>query len=124
MKFGFRLAYYLGGFAIGLVFVFFILNGKEASCAYFPNARVLKNIRTKPFHYDQAATAELAKQWVDTSDVRRTLTYGDVDFGRSNVPYQGGKLYIVEGKTKDNTPLELKVVNYETKAVLMEIVKK
>ncbi len=124
MKFWYRFAYYLGGFAIGLVFVFFILNGKDASCAYFPNARVLKNIRTKPFHYAPPAMDELAKKWVDTADVRMTLTYGDVDFGRSNVTHNGGKLYIVEGKTKNNTPLELKIVNYESKAVLEEIVKK
>lgn len=124
MKFFYRLAFYLGGFAVGLVFVFFILNGKDASCSYFPNARVLKNLRTKPFHYSDQAKAELAKQWVDTADVRMTLTYGDVDFDRSNIKYKGGKLYFVEGKTKDSTPIELKVVNYETKALLEEIVKK
>ena len=47
MKFIHRLGFYLGGFSIGLIFLAFFLSGKKTSCAYGPNARVLKNISTK-----------------------------------------------------------------------------
>ena len=41
MKFIHRLGLYLGGFSVGLIFLMFFLVEKT-SCAYSPNARVLK----------------------------------------------------------------------------------
>ena len=49
---------------------------------------------------------------------------GDVDFDKSNVKIGNGKIYIVEGKTVKNQAIELKVINYASKAVLKEISKK
>ena len=48
-----RLGYYLGGFSIGLIFLAFFFSGKRTSCAYGPEARVLKNINTKPLVYSE-----------------------------------------------------------------------
>lgn len=123
MRFRYRLGYYVSGFAIGMFLVAMIWSGKDARCNYMPNARVLNDLRTKPFEYSPDASKTLAQGWVDTTDVKNTLTYGDVDFGQSNVPAEGGKLYVVEGKTVKNVPIVLKVVNYEGKAVLKEIIK-
>jgi hypothetical protein len=121
MKFYQRLAYYLSGFAIGIVFLMMILNGKDTGCSYFPNARVLKNLRSKPFYYSETAKQKLNEKWVDTSDIRRTLTYGDVDFSKSNIKVKGGKLFIIEGKTTKNLPIVLEVINNEDKAYLVDI---
>ena len=121
MKFYQRLAYYLSGFAIGIVFLMMILNGKDTGCSYFPNARVLKNLRSKPFYYSETAKQKLNEKWVDTSDIRRTLTYGDVDFSKSNIKVKGGKLFIIEGKTTKNLPIVLEVINNEDKAYLIDI---
>ena len=123
MKFKFRLLYYLSGLALGLVFLFFIMNGKNTRCSYFPNSRVLNNLSSKPFHYSENAQKVLAEAWIDTIDIRNTLQYGDVDFDRSNVKFHGGKLYFIEGKTTKNIPITLEVLNYEDKAVLREIIK-
>jgi len=124
MKFVHRFAYYLIGLVMGCFVVAAIFSGKDTRCNYFPNARVLNNLRTKPFQYSEKAIQTLNEKWVDTADVKNTLTYGDVDFNKSNVPVKSGKLYIIEGKTVKNQPIILKVVNYENKAVLEEIVKK
>jgi hypothetical protein len=121
MKFYQRLAYYLSGFAIGIVFLMMILNGKDTGCSYFPNARVLKNLRSKPFYYSETAKQKLNEKWVDTSDIRRTLTYGDVDFSKSNIKVKGGKLFVIEGKTTKNLPIVLEVINNEDKAYLVDI---
>jgi hypothetical protein len=121
MKFYQRLAYYLSGFAIGIVFLMMILNGKDTGCSYFPNARVLKNLRSKPFYYSETAEQKLNEKWVDTSDIRRTLTYGDVDFSKSNIKVKGGKLFVIEGKTTKNLPIVLEVINNEDKAYLVDI---
>jgi hypothetical protein len=121
MKFYQRLAYYLSGFAIGIFFLMMILNGKDTGCSYFPNARVLKNLRSKPFYYSEIAKQKLAEKWVDTADIRRTLTYGDVDFSKSNIRVKGGKLFVIEGKTTKNLSIVLEVVNKENRAYLVDI---
>ena len=124
MKFVHRFAYYLIGLIMGCFFVALVFSGKDTRCNYFPNARVLNNLRTKPFQYSDKAIQTLNEKWVDTADVKSTLTYGDVDFDQSNVPLKKGKLYIIEGKTVKNQEIILKVINYEDKAILDEIVKK
>jgi len=124
MKFVHRFAYYLIGLIMGCFFVALVFSGKDTRCNYFPNARVLNNLRTKPFQYSDKAIQTLNEKWVDTTDIKNTLTFGDVDFDQSNVDFNNGKLYIIEGKTIKNQEIILKVVNYEKKAVLEEIIKK
>ncbi|MFN4027458.1 MULTISPECIES: DUF4258 domain-containing protein [Flavobacterium] len=124
MKFYQRFAYYLVGFSIGMFFVVLVWSGKDTRCNYFPNARVLNDLRNKPFQYDSLAAKKLNEKWVDTADIKATLTHGDVDFDVSNKPLEGGKVYIIEGKTKKNLPIILKVINYSNKAVLKDITKK
>ena len=124
MKFVHRFAYYLIGLVMGCFFVALVFSGKDTRCNYFPNARVLNNLRTKPFQYSDQAIQTLNEKWVDTADIKNTLTYGDVDFDQSNVPLKKGKLYIIEGKTVKNQEIILKVINYEDKAILDEVVKK
>ena len=124
MKFYQRLAYYLVGFVMGLFVVALVWSGKDTRCNYFPNSRVLSNLRNKPFHYSLEASERLKEDWIDTLDIKNTLTYGDVDFDKSNVKKHGGKLYVIEGKTTAGEPIELRVINYDTKAVLDNIIKK
>lgn len=124
MKFYQRFAYYLVGFVIGMFFVAMVWSGKDARCNYFPNARVLNDLRNKPFHYDMEASRKLSEGWVDTLDIKNTLQYGDVDFDKSNIKDEGGKRYIIEGKTTKNVEITLEIINYENKAVLRNIFKK
>lgn len=123
MKFAHRFAYYLVGLIMGSFFVAAVLSGKDTRCNYFPNARVLNNLRNKPFDYSDKASQILSEKWIDTIDIKNTLKYGDVDFDRSNIKVGSGKLYVIEGKTVTNHEITLKVINYEEKAVLDEIIK-
>ena len=123
MKFIHRFAYYLVGLVIGVFFVSLIFSGKDTRCNYFPNSRVLNDLRNKPFHYSEKASQILAEKWVDTSDIKNSLKFGDVDFDQSNIAFKKGKLYIIEGKTIKNQEIILKVINYENKAVLEYIIK-
>lgn len=124
MKFIQRFAYYLVGLIMGLFFVAAIFSGKDTRCNYFPNARVLNDLRNKPFYYSDKASKVLSEKWIDTTDIKNTLKYGDVDFDKSNVEVKKGKLYIIEGKTLKNQEITLKVINYSNKAVLEDIIKK
>jgi hypothetical protein len=120
-----RLAYYLFGVLGGSIILFFILNQKKSRCSYFPNDRVLNNLRTKPFHYSKEASSILNESWIDTTDIKNTLTYGDVDFDRSNIKNEkGAKIYVIEGQTLKKKPIELIIENYENRAILKDIKKR
>jgi uncharacterized membrane protein YgaE (UPF0421/DUF939 family) len=123
MKFAQRFAYYLVGLVIGLFFVAMVFSGKDTRCNYFPNARVLNDLRNKPFAYSEAASKTLAESWIDTIDIKNTLEYGDVDFDESNTEFRKAKVYVIEGKTMKNIPIILKISNREDKATLLEIIK-
>jgi hypothetical protein len=122
MKFYQRLAYYLVGFVIGLFFVAMVLSGKDTRCNYFPNARVLNDLRNKPFQYDSIATKKMSEGLADKTDIKNILTHGDVDFDKSNVPAEGGKKYVIYGQNKKQKEITLEVINYSDKAVLKNII--
>ncbi|PKH68367.1 hypothetical protein CXF59_03275 [Flavobacterium sp. ALD4] len=124
MKFFHRFAYYLVGLVIGIFFVSLIFSGKDTRCNYFPNARVLNDIRNKPFDYSAKASKVLAEKWIDTIDIKNTLEFGDVDFDKSNTEFRKAKLFVIEGKTTKNQAIILKISNREDKAILEEIIKK
>ena len=124
MRIRHRFAYYLIGFTFGLFFVTAVFIGKDTRCNYFPNARVLNDLRNKPFQYSDKAVAIMSQGWIDSTDIKNTLTYGDVDFDQSNIQIGKGKLYTIEGKTTKNQEVIFKVINYEEKAVLKDIIKK
>jgi hypothetical protein len=124
MKFAQRFAYYLVGLVIGLFFVAMVFSGKDTRCNYFPNARVLNDLRTKPFNYSEKASAVLAEKWIDTIDIKNTLEFGDVDFDQSSTDFGKAKTYIIEGKTVNNQEIILKVSNRADKVILQDIIKK
>ncbi|WP_396161828.1 DUF4258 domain-containing protein [Flavobacterium sp.] len=128
MKFKFRLAYYLFGLLLGGVFVMWFLKAKATDrgveFCYLPNCRVLKDLRSKSLEIDSLAQQALNEKWVTLEDVRKSLTYGDVDFGKSNKSYRKGKIYIIEGKTTKNEDIIITMVNYSQKVLLEKIEKK
>jgi hypothetical protein len=109
---------------IGIFFVSMVFSGKDTRCNYFPNARVLNDLRNKPFNYSEVATQKLAEKWIDTADIKNTLTHGDVDFDKSNIKFENGKLYIIEGKTTKNQLITLELVNYTDRVLLKDIKKR
>ena len=121
MKLRYRLSYFLIGFAISSFAVVAILNQKNTRCSYFPNDRVLNNIKSKSFNISKEASLILAEEWIDTVDIKNTLQYGEVDFDRSNIKYKSGKIYTIIGKTIKNQPIEIVIENYDNRAVLKDI---
>ena len=124
MKFTYRFAYYLIGLLMGLFVVAAIFSGKDTRCNYFPNARVLNDLRNKPFVYSDKASQILNEKWVDTADIKNTLKFGDVDFDKSKKKNEKGKLYTIYGKTAKNQEITVEVINYSNKAVLRDIIKR
>ncbi len=125
MKFYTRLAFYLFGLLIGVIFMIYFMMSKAESrnvtFCYLPNCRVLKDLRSKPFYYSEAASQALEQKLIDTLDIKNCLNDGKVDFSVSNKPFEGGKLYVINHQPNKTKSLQLKVVNYEDKVLLLTV---
>lgn len=119
MKFSQRLAYYLLGLLIGGTIVLYFMDAKGTQFCYLPNRRVLKDLRSKPLTL--TAEAEQALTTFSMEDVKKCLTYGDVNFDKSNLPENNGKLYVIEGKDKNDKAITVEMINYSDKVVLKSI---
>ena len=117
MKLAYRLAYFSGGFLIGIALLFFILSGKKTSCAYGLDARTLKNIRLKERAFSEESLAELYMHQMDTSAISILLLEGDVVFSESNTQLDSCKQYVVEGKISKKK-LKVRIENCDSLATV------
>ena len=120
-----RLGFYLVGLSIGIVFLTIFLKKKSEQTGtefcYFPNCRTLKDIRSKPVTYSDNISKLLAEKRLDTLDIKRILTEGEVDFGRSDTKSVACKTYFVVGTLKEKETT-LKVKNCQQRVILEGIV--
>ncbi|WP_346883121.1 hypothetical protein [uncultured Algibacter sp.] len=96
-----RIGYYLGGFSLGLIILAFFLNGKKTSCSYGLDARVLKNISSKKIIYNDDAAVYVKNNALDTSNIRRAIKKGDVNFSKSNTRQKPCGLYVIEANMNE-----------------------
>ena len=115
-----RLGYYLGGFSLGLIILAFFLSGKKTSCAYGPNARVLKNINTKKLVYSDLVKDAIDNKYLDTASISFVLNKGKVNFSESNTKLDSCRIYIIEDKI-DNKEITLTIENCDSIATLKKI---
>lgn len=121
-----RFAFYFGGFAIGIVLLFFFIGGSGASCEfdYSPNARVLKNIRNKDRTLSLKSIATLQENRLDTSFISVALTDGNVLFSKSNTSLDSCKIYQIEFPTVIESKIKLvylTIENCDKIAIVQEI---
>ncbi len=119
MKLAYRLAYFSGGFLIGIALLFFILSGKKTSCAYGPESRTLKNIRLKKRAFSESTLQILRENKMDTSAVSTLLEDGDVLFSESNTELDSCRIYVIEGEFSEKN-LKITVENCEKLATVIE----
>lgn len=119
MKFKIRLAYYMFGLFLGIIGVYYFLTAKAENrgveFCYFPNCRVLKELRNKPIEYSTETQAFFKENNLTENNLKQILTHGDVDFSKSNVPFENGKLYIIEGQIPTNEEVSLQFIIYSSK---------
>lgn len=120
MKFIHRLGYYLGGFSLGIIFLIFFFSGKRASCNYFPDARVLENIRSKEIVYSETALKNIQQLQIDSLEINQILNNGDIDFGRSNTDAEPCNLYLVTGSPAERV-FEMLIENCDSIATIQKV---
>ena len=94
MSFLKRLYYYSTGFIIGIVFLFFIFNGKRTSCNYGPSARVLDNIVSKELVVKSNFDS------INTDDLIDIISKGKVIFNKSEPNQEPCSVYFIESNSK------------------------
>lgn len=110
-KFSSRLKYYLIGFGIGLIFMFFIFGPR--ACSWLPENRVKNMIAEKEIYIGDSLNALMNCQGVDNEDIYRFLNQdGDVEFGDSDTK-GWPKKYVIAGE-KENEDLTITYMLYET----------
>tara|TARA_R110000787_G_scaffold284341_2_gene397951 strand:- start:11295 stop:11684 length:390 start_codon:yes stop_codon:yes gene_type:complete len=120
-----RFAFYFGGFAIGLILLYFFIGGSGASCEfdYGPSSRTLKNIRLKERVFTTEALFALKNNQIDTSDISNLLLKGDVLFSESNTELDSCNIYVIEGthKRNSNEKIKISVENCNKKATIQKV---
>lgn len=116
-----RLGWYLVGLSIGLVFLVFFLKKKSGEegidFCYFPNCRVLKDMRSKTLTLSES----LAEQYRDTLMIQSFLEDGDVDFGKSDTKSEPCKTYFISNEY-NGKELEMEAKNCEKEIMVETIV--
>ncbi len=119
-----RLGYFMVGLSIGIIFLAFFLKKKSdetgVSFCYFPNCRVLKDIRSKSIYYSDEISEMLKNESIDTLTIHSFLKTGDVNFGASEAQTKPCKTYIIEKEIKDKL-LSLKVKNCPEKVTILTL---
>lgn len=119
-----RFGYYLGGFAIGLIILAFFFSGKKTSCAYFPQARTLKKLKSIPYTISNEAESSMKRLAIDTLVINRLLHLGEVNFGKSETRKEPCKVYYINGETASGKALELQLdlCNDDEQVIIKNIV--
>lgn len=123
MKFIRRIAFFSGGFGLGIVILLFILSGKETSCDYGIQARTLKNIRLKERSFSESSLAFFNENQLDTSEVSTMLHQGKVVFSESETQLDSCRTYVIRGKKgkfEDHKTLKVRIENCDDLATVME----
>ncbi|MDO6491086.1 MAG: DUF4258 domain-containing protein [Cellulophaga sp.] len=119
-----RLGWYLVGLSIGIVFLTFFLKKKSdetgTEFCYFPNCRVLKDLRSKPLSYSDEIKVLFNNKTIDSTTVSYFLNDGDIDFGNSDTKSTPCKTYKIEGLVKEKEAI-LTVINCTNKVVVDKI---
>ncbi|WP_350285956.1 DUF4258 domain-containing protein [uncultured Croceitalea sp.] len=113
-----RVGWYLVGLSIGIVFLTFFLKKKSAETGsefcYFPNCRVLKDLRSKPISYNGVLKQQFEK---DSVLWYSFFKEGSIDFGRSDTKAEPCKTYFISNDTTTievlNCPEKVEVIRME-----------
>ena len=97
-----KIGFYLIGLSLGIVFLAYFFKGKKTEFCYFPNCRVLKEIRNKPLKYSDEFEKLMQISALSKDDVNNLLLHGDVDFSKSDTKASPCPVYYIEGELEDS----------------------
>jgi len=125
MSFLKRLSFFIFGLSIGIVFLVFFFQNKAKETGtefcYFPNCRVLKDMRSKAYGYSDEVTQMMASGVTDSVSIKAFFTNGDVDFKNSDTKSEPCRTYKIVYETKEKGVQTLTVINCPKKILIEKI---
>ncbi len=90
MNFTNRLIYFIFGFCIGLIFLFFFFDRKNTSFNYLPSSRVKNNLLSKKINF-----GEYSK---DSALIKNIIRNGKINFSKSKIGSDSCNIYFITNK--------------------------
>lgn len=120
-----RIGFYVIGLSIGIIILAVLLKkkaeGTGVEFCYFPNCRVLKDLRSKPMVFSDDINELLRTEKLDSTDISSFFREGNIDFGKSNTKSKPCKTYVIEG-TVNERAVVMEVDNCLQNVVVKELV--
>lgn len=110
-----RIGIFSIGLSAGLIILAFFFKGKGVELCYFPNCRVLKDIRSKAVFVDK----QVQEQGFSIEEIKPLLWNGNVDFSQSDTKTFDCKTYTIVGKSLNNKDLQIVVKNCQSQATII-----
>lgn len=111
--------FYLLGVGLGVLIVIFLFGDRDLQCSYFPNDRVLYDLRSKNLVIPQDIDQRMTEQRLDSTDISDMLRGGVVDFSKSNREPENCKTYWVDLKREDMTSFAILWENCDSTATAL-----
>jgi len=108
------------GFALGIVLLLFFLNGKNASCNFFPNARMLEILQNKHRVFSAKVLQTMDDNKIDSLSVTKLLYEGDIDFSKSKTHQEPCRYYWIDGFVQEKET-SIYVENCDTIVTIQQI---
>lgn len=105
---------------MGIVLVIFMFGNRDLQCHYFPNARVLSELRDKELRVAPAAQQQMKDLQLPDSALVIALERGEVDFGRSAPRQEPCNQYLIVVQEPPQ-PYELSLENCDTLVEVQEV---
>ncbi len=121
MKFWKKLLYYLLGVGLGTIMVMFIFGDRNIQCSYFPNDRVLYDLRKKELTIPAEIESRMQAMALDTADINRMLLSGKVHFKESDTQKDSCKTYWISYKPDGKERFKALLENCADKATLQKV---
>lgn len=121
-----KLLYFGFGIFMGVLMVKFLFGGRDdIQCSYFPNDRVLYDLRGKKERIiTPAALAQLKLYGLDTALITNMLWEGDVDFEKGNRESDSCNTYWIDYEEDEKPAFSATFMNCDSSAVLVEVRRK
>ncbi|WP_372973511.1 DUF4258 domain-containing protein [Muriicola sp.] len=118
-----RLGYYMIGLTIGIIFLAFFLKKKTSETGtefcYFPNCRVLKELRSKPLVFSEDTQESMREGFADSTELVLFLREGSVKFSQSEAQGKPCPWYVIHYEV-DGKDASLRVTNCDSRVTISE----
>ena len=110
--------YYFLGLGLGIMMVYFFFGDRDIGCSYFPNDRVLSDLRKKQISLSVDLQQQMRSSAMDTSGLSLALDLGKVNFGTSTINDMNCNVYQLELESKNKV---FAIENCDSTATILEV---